>query len=284
MVLSNIKMNLPQVYMCSPSWTLLPPPSPYHPSGSSQCTSPKHPVSCIEPGLRKAFLSLLTILWNSAFKWVYLSFSPLPLASLCFSAICKASSENHYTFLDFFFLGMILITASYTMSWKKESEVSQLCPTLCHPFDCGLSDFSVRGIFQVRVLEWVAITFSRGPSQSRDRTLLNCRQMLFPCEPSGKSWISAHSSTGTLSDLIPWIYLSFPLHNHKRFGLGIPEWSSGYSYFLQFKAEFCNKEFMIGATVSSWSCFCWLYRASPPLAAKNVINWFWYWPSGDVHV
>ena len=51
LVLSNIEMNPPQVYMCSPSWTLLPPPSPYHPSGSSQCTSPKHPVSCIEPGL-----------------------------------------------------------------------------------------------------------------------------------------------------------------------------------------------------------------------------------------
>ena len=43
-------MNLPQVYMCSPSLTLLPPPSPYHPSGLSQCTSPKHPVLCIEPG------------------------------------------------------------------------------------------------------------------------------------------------------------------------------------------------------------------------------------------
>ena len=40
-VLPNIKMNPPQVYMCSPSWTLLPPPSPYHPSGWSQCTSPK---------------------------------------------------------------------------------------------------------------------------------------------------------------------------------------------------------------------------------------------------
>ena len=50
LVLPNIEMNLPQVYTCSPSWTLLPPPSPYHPSGSSQCTSPKHPVSCIEPG------------------------------------------------------------------------------------------------------------------------------------------------------------------------------------------------------------------------------------------
>ena len=41
LVLPHIKMNPPQVYMCSPSWTLLPPPSPFHPSGSSQCTSPK---------------------------------------------------------------------------------------------------------------------------------------------------------------------------------------------------------------------------------------------------
>ena len=37
--------------MCSPSWSLLPPPSPSHPSGSFQCISPKHPVSHIEPGL-----------------------------------------------------------------------------------------------------------------------------------------------------------------------------------------------------------------------------------------
>ena len=44
-------MNQPWVYMCSPSWPSLPPPSPSHPSGSSQCTSPEHPVSCIEPGL-----------------------------------------------------------------------------------------------------------------------------------------------------------------------------------------------------------------------------------------
>ena len=56
LVLPYIKMNLPQVYTCSPSWTLLPPPSPYLPSGSSQCTSPKHPVSCIEPGLATRFI------------------------------------------------------------------------------------------------------------------------------------------------------------------------------------------------------------------------------------
>ena len=44
---------------------------------------------------------------------------------------------------------------------------------------------------------------------------------------------------------------------------------------------------MIWATVSSRSCFCWLYRASPSLPAKNIINLiliFWYWPSGNVHV
>ena len=56
LVLLNIRMNPPQAYMCSPSWTLLPPPSPHHPSGSSQCTSPKHPVSRIEPQRATCFL------------------------------------------------------------------------------------------------------------------------------------------------------------------------------------------------------------------------------------
>ena len=50
------------------------------------------------------------------------------------------------------------------------------------------------------------------------------------------------------------------------------EWSSGFPYFLQIQSEFGNKEFMIWATVSSWSCFCWLYRASPSLTVKNIIN------------
>ena len=98
--------------------------------------------------LRKAFLSLLAILWNFAFRWVYLSFSPLPFTSLLFSAICKASSDNHFAFLHFS-LGMVLITTSYT----------------------------------------VLQTF-------------------------------VHSSSGTLSDLIPWVYLSLPLYNHKGFDLG----------------------------------------------------------------
>ena len=56
LVLPYIDMNLPWVYMSSQSWTPLPPPSPYHLSGSSQCTSPKHPVSYIEPQLAIHFL------------------------------------------------------------------------------------------------------------------------------------------------------------------------------------------------------------------------------------
>ena len=44
-----------RVCTCSPFWTPLPPPYPYHPSGSSQCTSPKLP-SCIKPGLVIRFL------------------------------------------------------------------------------------------------------------------------------------------------------------------------------------------------------------------------------------
>jgi len=69
--------------------------------------------------MRKAFLSFLAILWNSAFKWVYLYFSPLPFASLLFPALCKVSSDNHFAFLLFFFLRMILITASCTISWTS---------------------------------------------------------------------------------------------------------------------------------------------------------------------
>ena len=42
--------------------------------------------------------------------------------------------------------------------------VAQSYPTLCDPMDCSLTGFSVHGIFQERILEWVAILFSRGSS------------------------------------------------------------------------------------------------------------------------
>ena len=52
----------------------------------------------------------------------------------------------------------------------KVSEVAQSCPTLCDPMDCSPPGFSVHGILQARILEWVASSFSRGSSRPRDQT------------------------------------------------------------------------------------------------------------------
>ena len=53
---------------------------------------------------------------------------------------------------------------------ESESEVTQSCPTLRDPMDCCPPGSSIHGIFQARVLEWVAISFSRRSSQPRDWT------------------------------------------------------------------------------------------------------------------
>ena len=56
------------------------------------------------------------------------------------------------------------------MEGAGEGEVTQSCPTLCDPMDCNLLGFSVHGILQARILEWIAISFSKGSFQPRDRT------------------------------------------------------------------------------------------------------------------
>ena len=55
-------------------------------------------------------------------------------------------------------------------NWVKVSEVAQSCPTFWDPMDCSLSESSVHGIFQARIQEWVAISFSRGSFWPRDWT------------------------------------------------------------------------------------------------------------------
>ena len=60
--------------------------------------------------------------------------------------------------------GNILLYLGY------ESEVAQSCPTLSHPVDCSPPGFSIHGILQARLLEWVAISFSRGSFQPGDQT------------------------------------------------------------------------------------------------------------------
>ena len=73
--------------------------------------------------------------------------------------------------------------------FQSESEIPQSCPTLSDPMDCSPPDSSIHGIFQARVLEWVAIAFSRGifPTQGSNLGLPRCRQTLLPSKPPGKS-------------------------------------------------------------------------------------------------
>ena len=59
---------------------------------------------------------------------------------------------------------------SLSTMWEVKVSVTQSCPTLCDSMDCSLPGFSVHGILQARIPEWVAITFSRESSQPRDWT------------------------------------------------------------------------------------------------------------------
>ena len=64
--------------------------------------------------------------------------------------------------------------------------VAQLCSTLCNPMDCSLPGLSVHGILQARMLEWVAISFSRRSFWPRDSIWVSCIVDSLPSEPPGK--------------------------------------------------------------------------------------------------
>ena len=70
----------------------------------------------------------------------------------------------------FFTTGTIWKVLYLHLIQVNTSAVTQSCPTLCNPMDCSLPGSSIHGVFQARVLEWVAISFSRASSQLRDQT------------------------------------------------------------------------------------------------------------------
>ena len=93
-----------------------------------------------------------------------------PFFSLLKSEIVKL--EIYYSLIMWF--GVITISNKLLTLSESESEVTQSCPTLCDLVDCSLPGSSVHEILQARILEWVAISFSRGSSRPRGRTQVSC--------------------------------------------------------------------------------------------------------------
>ena len=149
------------------------------------------------------------LLWDNCIIWA------LTLAS---HIICKYFLWVHilsfcwYCFVSGFFyceevLSLIryhlFIFAFIYFTSKVKMEVAQMCPTLCDPRHCSQPVSSVHLIFQVRILEWVAIPFSMGYSQPRNQIQVShhCRQILYHLSHQGSprilEWVACLFSSGT---------------------------------------------------------------------------------------
>ena len=128
-----------------------------------------------------------------------------------------------------------------------ESEVAQSCPTLCDPMDCSPTGSSIHGIFQARVLEWVAISFSRGSSWPRDWTRVSCiagrcftiwatRKAHNPEEHAYTKkeekyyfWVTLKREILPFINILKWIITKVPVGSkgYLRNSLELPWWLSG---------------------------------------------------------
>ena len=195
--------------------------------------------------LRKAFLFLLAILWKSAFRWIYLSFSLFPFASLLFLAICKASSDNHFSFLHFFFLRMVFYCCLLYSVIREGDGTPLQYSCLENPMDGGAWWAAVHGVAR----SWTQLSdfpfpFHFHALEKEMATHFSVLAWRIPrtAEPGGlpsmgslrvgHDWSDLAAAVQCyeppciilqalcLSDLIPWICSSLPLHNHKGFELG----------------------------------------------------------------
>ena len=126
-------------------------------------------------------VAMIFIFWILSFKpALSLSFTFIKrlFSSSSLSAI-KMASYAYLRLLIFFHLDsslwVICIGISHDVKIvKMKLLVIQLCPTLCDSIDCSPSGSFVHGILQARIMEWIAIPFSRGSSQSGDQVHVSC--------------------------------------------------------------------------------------------------------------
>ena len=91
-----------------------------------------------------------------------------------------------------------------------EWSITQSCPTLCDPMDRSLPGTSIHGILQARMLEWVAISFSRGSSQPRDGIRVFCISCIGRWFFTPRAIWEAYLSVEAGKDLAFLVYLQTP--------------------------------------------------------------------------
>ena len=99
----------------------------------------------------------------------------LNLIFLSFLSFYIVFSYRKYVFscIHIYIYTLVIYLCNYIILCIVYVLVAQSCPILCTPVDCSPPDSSVHGIFQARILEWVAISFSRESSWPRDQTLVS---------------------------------------------------------------------------------------------------------------
>ena len=108
---------------------------------------------------------------------------------------------------------------------------AQLCPALCSLMDCSLPDSSVHGIFQARILEWVAVSFSRGSLPPKDWTQVSRTVRLCQCDTMQSPWTWARNGSNCFWLLIPELLSSMNLFQAHSF------WCKGYH--ISFRGKWC---------------------------------------------
>ena len=98
----------------------------------------------------------------------YLTFMP-PLSLFSFLGFCLYANTSYLNFGFFFFFFLLKLSVFWHLACNAQS-----CLILCNLMDCSSPGFFVHGIVQGRIVEWIAIPFSKGSSQPRDWTWVSC--------------------------------------------------------------------------------------------------------------
>ena len=152
-------------------------------SGETCLSLPEAPALFLEPSRGWAAVSLIYSQTRTWFAWPAFS-EPGPLASgnvpqgapvaaATTADLCK-HRVTHCDDCSGLSKEKMSLWSALPSSVTPVGLVAQPCPTLCYPVDCSPPGFSVHGIVQARILEWVAISSSRGSSQPADRTHVSC--------------------------------------------------------------------------------------------------------------